>query len=121
MVAIQSHLVNVSDGLEGGVGGSNGGGGATTAAMSRCEGPATNLPDSATSAPPTTTPCCLTLSRSCVGASSSETLTVRWSLPPDCAASPQDWLGLYVAGEYPLLLSQTTAEKNYYRNTWLRK
>ncbi|MPC55728.1 hypothetical protein E2C01_049672 [Portunus trituberculatus] len=88
-------------GLEGGVGGSNGGGGAATAAMSRCDGPATSLPDpSATSAPPTTTPCCLTLSRSCIGASSCETVTVRWSMPPDCAASPHDWLGLYVAGEY---------------------
>ncbi|KAK8377549.1 hypothetical protein O3P69_013884 [Scylla paramamosain] len=87
-------------GLEGGVGGSNGGGGAATAAMSRCDGPATSLPDpSATSAPPTTTPCCLTLSRSCIGASSCETVTVRWSMPPDRAASPHDWLGLYVAGE----------------------
>ena len=100
MATIQRNCVVVSDGLEGGVGGSNGGGGAATAAMSRCDGPATSLPDSpVTSAPPATTPCCLTLSRSCIGASSSETVTVRWSLPADRAASSQDWLGLYVAGK----------------------
>ncbi|XP_050724591.1 E3 ubiquitin-protein ligase HECW2-like isoform X3 [Eriocheir sinensis] len=70
--------------------------------MSRCgDGPATtSLPEPpATSAPPTTHPCCLILSRSCIGATSSETVLVKWSLPPDHAASPLDWLGLYVAGE----------------------
>ncbi|XP_069999531.1 uncharacterized protein [Penaeus vannamei] len=66
--------------------------------MSRC--PETSpAPEPAASAPSPQTPsCCLTLSRTCIGAGPCENVTIKWKLPQD-QVSPADWLGLYVAGE----------------------
>lgn len=88
----------IADGLDGSVGGSGGSSTGGTTTMSHCPD-APPSPEPATNAPYTpASSCCLTLSRSCIGASANENITVRWSLPQD-QASLSDWLGLYVAGE----------------------
>ncbi|XP_063597204.1 uncharacterized protein LOC134773890 [Penaeus indicus] len=85
---------NGLDGITGGGSGSTTGGRAT---MSRCP-ETSSAPEPAASAPSPQTPsCCLTLSRTCIGAGPCENVTVKWKLPQD-QVSPADWLGLYVAG-----------------------
>ncbi|KAK4328468.1 hypothetical protein Pmani_001144 [Petrolisthes manimaculis] len=62
--------------------------------------PPTAAPRSAPPLPPTS---CLTLSRRSIGLGSSEGVTVRWCFPPH-RTTPQDWLGLYAAGQSFILL-----------------